>query len=122
MPEMQQSFGAAQALVDTAEAAILALADRYSELCGAAQENSGPSPSGDVRRIHRAGLQCLDLAWQAVDLMLRTGGSSSASRHAALGRYFRGLAVIRTHMGLQYDHVSMNVARLHFGLPPLSPL
>jgi 3-hydroxy-9,10-secoandrosta-1,3,5(10)-triene-9,17-dione monooxygenase len=109
-------------LVDTAEAAVLTLADRYSELCRKSEGRSVASLSEDVRRIHRAGLQCLQLAWQAVDLMFRTGGSSSASRLAPLGRYFRGLAVLRTHIGLQYDHVSMNVARLRFGQPPLSPL
>jgi 3-hydroxy-9,10-secoandrosta-1,3,5(10)-triene-9,17-dione monooxygenase len=122
MPEAQQSFGGAQALVDTAEAAILNLADRYAELCRVSQEEGVPFQPEEVRRIHRAGLQCMELAWQAVELMFRTGGTSAGSRQAALGRYFRGLAVLRTHIGLQYDHVSMNVARLHFGFPAMSPL
>jgi 3-hydroxy-9,10-secoandrosta-1,3,5(10)-triene-9,17-dione monooxygenase len=122
MPEMQQSFGSAQALVDTAEAALLALTDQHSELCRTSLEKSVATRAEDVRRIHRAGLQCTELAWQAVELMFRTGGTSSASREAPLGRYFRGLAVMRTHVGRQHDHVSINVARLHFGLPALSPL
>ena len=122
MPEMQQSFGGAQALVDTAEAALLALADQSTERCRMAHHQGVSFAEKDARRIHRAGLQCVELAWQAVDLMFRTGGTSSGSRHALLGRYFRGLAVLRTHIGLQYDHVSMNVTRLHFGLPALSPL
>jgi 3-hydroxy-9,10-secoandrosta-1,3,5(10)-triene-9,17-dione monooxygenase len=122
LPELQQSFGSAQALVDTAEAALVSLADRYSELCRMSLAERTRVPAREVRRIHRAGLQCLELAWQAVDLMFRTGGSSSAASQAPLGHYFRGLAVIRTHIGMQHDHVSGNVARLHFGLPPLSPL
>jgi len=37
------------------------------------------------------------------------------------GRYFRNLAVIRTHITLQLSHTSGNYARLHFGLPALGP-
>ena len=32
------------------------------------------------------------------------------------------LAVIRTHITLQSDHTATNVARLHYGFPPLSRL
>ena len=122
MPEMQQHFGDAQALIDAAEAALLSLADQCSERHRLSLAQGVPFAGKDARRILRAGGQCIDLAWQAIELMFRTGGSSSATSQASLGRCFRGLAVLRTHLGLQYDHVSMNVARLHFGLPPLSPL
>ncbi|HTI71674.1 MAG TPA: oxidoreductase [Candidatus Limnocylindria bacterium] len=122
LPDLQHSFGEAQALVDTAEAALTALALRYTSGGRTWHAEGVPLTAEDLRRIHRAGLQCLEYAWQAVDIMLRTSGSSSATRQAPLGRYFRGLAVLRTHLGLQYDHVSINVARLHFGLPALSPL
>ena len=122
MPEMQQSFGNAQALVDTAEAALLALADQSEERCLTCRKEGIALGANDVRRISRAAQQCVELAWQAVDLMCRTAGSSSATRQAPLGRYFRGLAVLRTHIGLQFEHTSVNAARLYFGLPPLSPL
>jgi 3-hydroxy-9,10-secoandrosta-1,3,5(10)-triene-9,17-dione monooxygenase len=62
------------------------------------------------------------MAWEAVELMFRTAGSSSATRSALLGRYFRNLAVIRTHVTLQLDHTAVNAARLHFDLPPVSRL
>lgn len=121
-PEMQQTFGDVQALVDTAHAALLALADQSEERCRTCREAGAALPAKDVRRTNRAAQQCVELAWQAVDLMFRTAGSSSATRQAPLGRYFRGLAVLRTHIGLQTEHTSVNAARLHFGLPPLSPL
>ena len=122
LPDLQQSFGTAQSLVDTADAALSALAEGFMERCCSSDTGASPMSGKDLRRLHRAGLQCLELAWQAVDLMFRTGGSSSATKQAPMGHYFRGLAVVRTHIGLQYDHVSLNVARLHFGLPALSPL
>ncbi|MGH7932877.1 MAG: acyl-CoA dehydrogenase family protein [Candidatus Binataceae bacterium] len=39
-----------------------------------------------------------------------------------LARYFRDLAVMRTHITLQSGRIAPNFARLHFGLPPLSPM
>jgi Acyl-CoA dehydrogenase, C-terminal domain len=62
------------------------------------------------------------LTWEAVELMFRTAGTSSARKSAPLGRYFRNLAVVRTHLTLQSDHTAGNAARLHFGFPPLSRL
>jgi 3-hydroxy-9,10-secoandrosta-1,3,5(10)-triene-9,17-dione monooxygenase len=66
--------------------------------------------------------QCVELVWEAVDLMFRTAGSSAAKKDSTLARYFRNLAVIRTHITVQEHHTSTNVGRLHFGLPPLSAL
>jgi 3-hydroxy-9,10-secoandrosta-1,3,5(10)-triene-9,17-dione monooxygenase len=60
------------------------------------------------------------LAWDAVELMFRTSGTSAAAKGSPLGRTLRNLAVIRTHITVQLDHTAGNVGRLHFGLPPLS--
>ena len=65
--------------------------------------------------------QCARLAWDAVELMFRTGGSAPAARSSAMGRRFRNLAVIRTHITLQLQHTAIEAGRLHFGLPPLGP-
>lgn len=112
MPEFQQTFGTAQALVDTAETALMGLAER----------GAGLQDGEDLRRIHRAGAQCIELAWQATDLMFRCAGTSAASRESPLGRSFRALAVLRTHIAAQPDHKSVNVARLHFGLKAMNGL
>jgi len=66
--------------------------------------------------------QCVRLTCEAVELMFRTAGTSSAAKAAPLGCYFRNLAVVRTHLTLQSDHTAGNAARLHFGSPPLSRL
>src|SRR6185437_5432859 len=88
MPEFQQTFGTAQALIDTAEAALLGIAGR----------SAGLQDGEELRRIHRAGAQCVELAWQATDLMFRSAGTSAASIQSRLGRSFRALAVLRTHI------------------------
>jgi 3-hydroxy-9,10-secoandrosta-1,3,5(10)-triene-9,17-dione monooxygenase len=81
-----------------------------------------PSTAEEDRRFQRVTQQCVELAWEAVDLMFRTAGSSAAKKSSALGRYFKNLAVIRTHITVQLHHTSTNVGRLHFGVRPLSAM
>jgi 3-hydroxy-9,10-secoandrosta-1,3,5(10)-triene-9,17-dione monooxygenase len=118
--DSQRRFGDAQGFIDTAEAALLKSTTDYTEACRL-EKIEGVAFSDEAgRRMHRVQEQCLELSWQATDLMFRTGGTASAAKSALLGRYYRNLAVIRTHIIVQPDHTSTNVGRLHFGLPPLS--
>jgi 3-hydroxy-9,10-secoandrosta-1,3,5(10)-triene-9,17-dione monooxygenase len=121
LPEFQQHFGTAQSLVDTAEAALLQMAADYMERARLAREEGIPFSDEVERRLVLIEQQCVRMAWDAVELMFRTAGSASAARSSVLGRYFRNLAVIRTHITLQLTHTSGNFARLHFGLPALGP-
>jgi 3-hydroxy-9,10-secoandrosta-1,3,5(10)-triene-9,17-dione monooxygenase len=121
LPEFQQHFGMAQSLVDTAEAALLQMASDYMEHARAAREEGVPFSAEVERRLLLIEQQCVRMAWDAVELMFRTAGSASAGKSSMLGRYFRNLAVIRTHITLQLTHTSGNFARLHFGLPALGP-
>ena len=120
--EFLRHFGEAQSLVDTAEAALLKMGADYMEY-GRRDVEDGISGSDELeRRLLLIEQQCVRLAWEAVELMFRTAGTSSATKSAMLGRCFRNLAVVRTHVTLQIDHTAGNAARLHFGLPPLSRL
>jgi 3-hydroxy-9,10-secoandrosta-1,3,5(10)-triene-9,17-dione monooxygenase len=121
LPEFQRHFGQAQSLVDTAEAALPKIGADYMERARRALEEGIPFTDQAERRLLMIEQQCVRLAWDAVELMFRTAGSSSASKLSPLGRYFRDLAVIRTHITLQLDHTAGNTARLHFGLPALGP-
>jgi|RhiMetdeSRZDD1v2_1073273.scaffolds.fasta_scaffold10227_4 3-hydroxy-9,10-secoandrosta-1,3,5(10)-triene-9,17-dione monooxygenase len=120
--EFQRHFGEAQSLVDTAEAALLKMGADYMEH-GRRHVEDGVEISEEAeRRLLLIEQQCVRLTWEAVELMFRTAGTSSATKSAPLGRYFRNLAVVRTHLTLQSDHTAGNAARLHFGFPPLSRL
>ena len=121
-PEFQRHFGHAQSLVDTAEAALLQLASNYMEQARRQAEDGIAITDEEERRLLMIEQQCVRLAWEAMELMFRTAGSSSAAASAPLGRYFRNLAVIRTHITLQIDRTAVNAARLHFGMPAASPL
>jgi 3-hydroxy-9,10-secoandrosta-1,3,5(10)-triene-9,17-dione monooxygenase len=121
LPEFQQHFGTAQSLVDTAEAALVQMGADYMEHARLAREEGVVFSDELERRLLLIEQQCVRMAWDAVELMFRTAGSASAARTSVLGRYFRNLAVIRTHITLQLTHTSANFARLHFGLPAPGP-
>ncbi len=120
--EFQRYFGDALSLVDTAEAALLKMAEDYTECARRDAEEGIPFSDEADRRFMQIEQQIIRLCWEAVDLMFGTSGTSAAAKTAPLGRYFRNLAVIRTHVTMQRDHTAANTGRLHFGLPPLSRL
>ena len=120
--EFQQHFGKAHALVDTAEAALLKFGQDFVEVC-ARHVADGVSFNGEIERRFLIMLQqCVSLTWEAVDLLFSTAGTSVARRDSMLGRHFRDLAVLRTHVTLQQGRTALNFARIHFGLPPWSPM
>jgi len=118
--EFQQHFGEAQALIDTAEAALLRLAADYMDQAQKHVAAGIPFDDEQERRFILVEQQVIRLAWEAVELMFRTSGTSAASKSSVLGRALRNLAVIRTHVTLQTDHTATNAGRLHFGHVPLS--
>jgi len=83
-------------------------------------ESATPLDEEMERRLILMEQRVICLAWDAVELMFRTSGTSAAAKSSPLGRALRNLAVIRTHVTLQFDHTAGNAGRLHFGLPPLS--
>jgi 3-hydroxy-9,10-secoandrosta-1,3,5(10)-triene-9,17-dione monooxygenase len=118
--EFQQHFGEAQALIDTAEAALLQMTADYMHLARQHVEADKPLDDETERRLILIEQQVIRLAWDAVELMFRTAGTSAAAKSSPLGRALRNLAVIRTHVTLQFDHTATNAGRLHFGFPSLS--
>jgi len=118
--EFQQHFGEAQSLIDTAEAALLKMTADYMDLTRRHAATATPLDDETEKRLILIEQQIIRLAWDAVELMFRTSGTSVAAKSSPLGRALRNLAVIRTHVTLQTDHTATNAGRLHFGLPPLS--
>jgi len=56
------------------------------------------------------------LAWEAVELLFRTAGSSAARHGQRMQRYYRDLSMYRGHLSAQYDTVAQVLARVHLGL------
>ena len=114
-PEYQGHYGRALALIATAEAALVRAGEEYMDYARQAAEGG---PAFDEEKEHRLTLieqQAMRLAWEAVELIFRTAGTSaSAKRDAAIGRVFRNLAVIGTHPALQLDRAAVAAAKARF--------
>jgi 3-hydroxy-9,10-secoandrosta-1,3,5(10)-triene-9,17-dione monooxygenase len=120
VPEYQRHFGDAWAIIEVAEATVLKVAADYMEF--ARQDAEDGIEFSDERDLQ---LQLLEqyatrLAGDAVDLMFRTAGTHVAQQHSMLQRYFRDMAVIKTHIAAQTDRGAESFGRAHFtgtGLP-----
>jgi 3-hydroxy-9,10-secoandrosta-1,3,5(10)-triene-9,17-dione monooxygenase len=117
--EYQHHLGEAIGRVDVAEAALFEGADRYLEQATRARESDTPvdQDGEETRRLLLLEQQCIRLAGEAVDLLFRTGGTSSSKVGNPIGNAMLALTVMRTHMGLQWDRTMTNVGRLRLGVP-----
>jgi len=119
--EFQHYFGRTQALLDTADAALMRAAQDYMDVCQRQSAEGIEFSEEEDRRIFLMVQQATRLAYEAVDLMFTTAGTQVGQAHSMIGRYFRDLAVQRTHFTQQIDRTAVNFGRIHFGYPPLSP-
>jgi len=119
--EFQAHFGRALGLVSTAEAALIRAGEDYMDYARAEAAGDPFSDEKDQRLI-LIELNCMRLAWEAVELIYRTVGTSDAAKDGAMiGRIFRNMAVINTHPALQLERSALNAARTRFGLAPPAP-
>ena len=119
--EYQGYLGHAHALVEAAEAALLKFGDDYIHLC-ASRMRDAASFSDETERILVLRLQqCVNMCWEAVDLLFATSGTSSGNVDSMLGRYFRDFAMMRTHIVLQHARTAANFGAVRMGQPPRSP-
>jgi 3-hydroxy-9,10-secoandrosta-1,3,5(10)-triene-9,17-dione monooxygenase len=121
LAEFQLNFGRCEALIATAEAALLRAAEEYMERSSAALCGAEPFAEEAERRLGLIEQQCVHLAWEAMDIMFRTAGTASARRDSPLGRYWRNIGVIRGHLAHQSDSSAIDFGRRHFGLPAVGP-
>ena len=119
LAEYQLNFGRCRALADTARAAILQAASDYMEIAQETCTTGEPCSEDRERRLTLVILQSIHLAYEAVDIMFRTAGSSAAKKNSALGRYWRNISVLRGHLAHQSDSAAINYGRTHFGLAPV---
>ncbi|HTC90813.1 MAG TPA: hypothetical protein VK686_21060, partial [Bryobacteraceae bacterium] len=78
--EFQQHFGEAQALIDTAEAALLKLTADFMDLAREHVASAAPLDEERERRLILMEQHVIRLAWDAVELMFRTSGTSAAAK------------------------------------------
>ena len=115
--DYQRWYGEAYSLLDTAELAFFGALARFADKCVAFAERGEPFTTAEDGAIRDVMAQCGRLAWQAVDLMFASGGSSAARRGSRLERCFRDAAMFRTHIAAQYEVVFASTGRARLGQP-----
>jgi 3-hydroxy-9,10-secoandrosta-1,3,5(10)-triene-9,17-dione monooxygenase len=111
-PLAQQQYGTALALVSTAEAALLRVGEEYMECAAAEKEGDDGFDAASVLRLTLVLQRCVQMAWDAIDLVYRAAGTSaSAKAGQPIGRFMRNVAVLRTHPVLQFEQTAVNAAR-----------
>ncbi|MFZ1988876.1 MAG: acyl-CoA dehydrogenase family protein [Alphaproteobacteria bacterium] len=116
-PEYQMHFGKALALVSTAEAAFIRAGEEFMEYAREEAAGGAPFDAEKDQRLTIIENKCIAMAWEAVDLIYKTAGTSaSAKQGTMLGRLFRNMAVLNTHPALQLDRTSIAAARTQLGV------
>jgi 3-hydroxy-9,10-secoandrosta-1,3,5(10)-triene-9,17-dione monooxygenase len=118
LAEFQLNFGRCRALIDTARAALIQVAEQYMEVAQGIYDGHEADPHAE-RRMCMVQQQAIHLAWEAVDTMFRTAGTSNAQKTSMLGRYWRNISVLRGHLAHQSDTSAINFGRAYFGLQPI---
>lgn len=116
-PEYHRWFGKLLAMADSSESLLLAGVRQYAEL-GRRWERSGEefTPEQDAR-LRAIIQQAAQLANDAVELAFNSAGSSSAKRGSPMEKYYRDVAMYKTHIAAQWDVTYGSTSRFHFGQP-----
>lgn len=119
--EHQEYLGRAHALVETAEAALLKYSEDYTRLCEARMHDESVLGDLDETALIARLQQCVNMCWEAVDVLFTSSGTSNGRVDSMLGRYFRDLAMMRTHVVLQHARTAANLGAIRFGQLPRTP-
>ena len=115
--DTQRPFGYAMTLADSAEALLLTAAETYMQYYRRWANDGTPITLEDNVRLYGIVLTAGRLASEAVELLFHNASSAAARRGHRLERYFRDVAMYRSHMSAQYLNIAAGIGRVHFGLP-----
>lgn len=116
--EYQRWFAAAVAKTDAAEDVLIRTAERYTECCRATVAAGRDGISVDAARINLITHEVtFELAWEAVEMLFRTSGSSEGARNGSrMQRYYRDFSMARTNVSPKTVLAEQAFASDYFGL------
>jgi 3-hydroxy-9,10-secoandrosta-1,3,5(10)-triene-9,17-dione monooxygenase len=115
-PLHQADLGMAMTMVDAAEAIVIRTAELYQEYAADAVERGTPFTMEKDARLYGMAQRAGEMASEAVELLFRSAGSSAAVAGQPMQRYYRDMAMCRSHMSSQYQWTAMKLAQIHFGM------
>jgi 3-hydroxy-9,10-secoandrosta-1,3,5(10)-triene-9,17-dione monooxygenase len=116
-PDYQRHWGLASGKLLAAEAILMRMSDYYSQLCRESVERGAGFDAEKLMTIHASTHHAINLAWEAIEILFRTGGTSEGGRQGSrMERYWRDFSTARTNAGLQYETFAQMYAKQHFGI------
>lgn len=115
-PDYQQCFGDALMYAKGADACLMEYARQYQKMLGDWTRGM-PLTAEDDFAVSALCTQSARQAVKAVEICFYAGGSSAAQKSGRLQRYFRDMAMYRTHPIAQYHTASIGFAQGYLGLP-----
>ncbi|MGV9481596.1 acyl-CoA dehydrogenase family protein [Gordonia aichiensis] len=116
-PEYHRWFGSLLAQIDSAENLLIS-AVRQHEALGQKWVDTGeeftPEQDARLRGIVQTAAR---IANDAVDLAFSTAGSTSAKKGSSMEKYYRDVAMYKTHIAAQWDVTFNSLSHFHFGEP-----
>jgi 3-hydroxy-9,10-secoandrosta-1,3,5(10)-triene-9,17-dione monooxygenase len=122
MPRMQhfdyqRAYGYATTLTDSAETLLVAAAEKHMALLNRWGTTRAPITLEEQVRLFGMVQTAGRLASEAVEHLFHVSSSASAKKGARMERYFRDVAMYRSHMSAQYLNIASGIGRVHFELP-----
>lgn len=114
--DYQQPFGEALMYAKAAEACLMEYARQYQEMLNDWSNGIPLTAEADFA----AGALCTNaarLAVKSVETAFYAGGSASTRKGGRLNRYYRDMAMYRTHPIAQYHTAAIGFAQGYLGLP-----
>jgi len=117
-PDYQRYVGLALGMLDAAERIVLSSADSYIGYCRRGFEGGAPFSLEEDLRLVTSLQHAGRLAWEAIEMMFRTSGSTAAKDGERMQRYYRDASIYRGHLSSQFERTAHYLGLVHLGLDP----
>jgi len=114
--DFQRTWGQARSLADAAEGILIAAGDKYMWQCRRWAETGQPIDIEDDLRLWGMVQQAGRLAGEAVDIVFCNASSAATKKGQKIERYYRDVAMYKSHISSQILNFAAPIARAHFGL------
>ena len=115
-PDFQRAYGQATSLADASEGILMSAGHKYMDYCRLWARDGRiftlEDNIGLWAMIQHAGR----LAGEAMDVIYAASSSAANKKGQKIERYYRDVAMYRSHISAQYLNFAAPLARAHFGL------
>ncbi len=114
--DFQRGFGQAAALTDASEGILMSAGHKYMDYCRRWERDGTPITLEDNIGLWAMIQHAGRLAGEAMDVIYALSSSAATKKGQKIERYYRDVAMYKSHISAQYLNFAAPLARAHFGL------